>query len=98
MKRPRRFPVRLPHERFDYSAIVDRTRWRLPKGARIAVWTSVNVEEWDIEKPLARQYLTAPQGLAPVPTVPNWTWHHSGRRLGCWRRHQAPRQRTSSAP
>src|SRR5205085_1629968 len=32
-------PVRLPHERFDYSAIVDRKPWRLPKGARIAVWT-----------------------------------------------------------
>jgi len=64
--------VRLPHERFDYSAIVDRTRWRLPKGARIAVWTIVNVEEWDIEKPMARQYLTAPQGVATVPDVPNW--------------------------
>src|SRR5437764_11285775 len=78
-------PVRLPHERFDYSAIVDRKPWRLPRGARIAVWTIVNVEEWDIEKPMARQYLTAPQGVSPVPDVPNWAWHDYGMRVGFWR-------------
>src|SRR2546422_931052 len=31
-------PVKLPHERFDYSPIVGRRRWTLPKGARIAGW------------------------------------------------------------
>src|SRR5438093_11298352 len=78
-------PVRLPHERFDYSAIVDRKPWRLPKGARIAVWTIVNVEEWDIEKAMARQYLPAPQGVSTVPDVPNWAWHDYGMRVGFWR-------------
>jgi peptidoglycan/xylan/chitin deacetylase (PgdA/CDA1 family) len=82
-------PVRLPHERFDYSAIVDRKPWKLPGGARIAVWTIVNVEEWDIEKPMARQYLTAPQGVATVPDVPNWAWHEYGMRVGFWRLHEA---------
>jgi allantoinase len=77
--------VRLPRERFDYSAIVDRRPWKLPKGARIAVWTIVNVEEWDIEKPMARQYLTAPQGVSIVPDVPNWAWHDYGMRVGFWR-------------
>jgi peptidoglycan/xylan/chitin deacetylase (PgdA/CDA1 family) len=81
--------VKLPHERFDYSAIVDRRPWRLPRGARIAVWTIVNVEEWDIEKPMARQYLTAPQGVSPVPDVPNWAWHDYGMRVGFWRILQA---------
>jgi peptidoglycan/xylan/chitin deacetylase (PgdA/CDA1 family) len=81
--------VRLPHERFDYSAIVDRTPWKLPNGARIAVWTIVNIEEWDIEKPMARQYLTAPQGVATVPDVPNWAWHEYGMRVGFWRLHAA---------
>jgi allantoinase len=81
--------VRLPHERFDYSAIVDRKPWKLPKGARIAVWTIVNVEEWDFEKPMARQYLTAPQGVATVPDVPNWAWHEYGMRVGFWRLHEA---------
>ena len=46
--------MRLPHERFDYSPIAGRRPWKLPRGARIAVWTIVNVEEWDIEKPMPR--------------------------------------------
>jgi peptidoglycan/xylan/chitin deacetylase (PgdA/CDA1 family) len=77
--------VRLPHERFDYSPIVARKPWKLPKGARIAVWTIVNVEEWDIEKPMPRQYLTSPQGVATIPDVPNWAWHDYGMRVGFWR-------------
>jgi peptidoglycan/xylan/chitin deacetylase (PgdA/CDA1 family) len=77
--------VKLPRERFDYSPIVSRRPWKLPKGARIAVWTIVNVEEWDIEKAMARQILTAPQGVATVPDVPNWAWHEYGMRVGFWR-------------
>jgi peptidoglycan/xylan/chitin deacetylase (PgdA/CDA1 family) len=85
--------VKLPHERFDYSAIVDRRPWRLPRGARIAVWTIVNVEEWDIEKPMARQVLGAPQGVSTVPDVPNWAWHDYGMRVGFWRILEALRAR-----
>ena len=77
--------MRLPPERFDYVPLPARQPWRLPKGARIAVWTIVNVEEWDIEKPMARQYLSAPQGVATVPDVPNWAWHEYGMRVGFWR-------------
>jgi len=77
--------VRLPVDRFDYTPITARRPFRLPKGARIAVWTIVNVEEWDIEKPMARQYLSAPQGVATVPDVPNWAWHEYGMRVGIWR-------------
>jgi polysaccharide deacetylase len=77
--------MRLPPERFDYVPMPARSRWRLPREARIAVWTIVNVEEWDIEKPMARQYLTAPQGVATVPDVPNWAWHEYGMRVGFWR-------------
>jgi allantoinase len=85
--------VKLPHERFDYSAIVDRPRWRLPGGARVAVWTIVNVEEWDIQKPMARQVLTAPAGVGTVPDVPNWAWHDYGMRVGFWRLLDALRSR-----
>ncbi|MBI2494630.1 MAG: polysaccharide deacetylase family protein [Candidatus Rokubacteria bacterium] len=81
--------MRLPHERFDYSPIDRRRPWRLPKGARIAVWTIVNIEEWDFEKPMARQYLTAPQGAVTVPDVPNWAWHDYGMRVGFWRMYEA---------
>ena len=81
--------MRLPHERFEYSAIVDRPPWKLPRGARIAVWTIVNIEEWDVEKPMPRQYLTAPQGVATIPDIPNWAWHEYGMRVGFWRFHEA---------
>jgi len=77
--------VKLPREHFDYTPITARRPFKLPKGARIAVWTIVNVEEWDIEKPMARQYLTAPQGVTTVPDVPNWAWHEYGMRVGVWR-------------
>ncbi len=82
-------PVKLPRERFDYIPMARRRPWTLPRGARIAVWTIVNIEEWDIEKPMARQYLTAPQGVATVPDVPNWAWHDYGMRVGFWRLYEA---------
>jgi len=85
--------VRLPHDRFDYSPIHDRQPWRLPGGARIAVWTIVNVEDWDIERPMPRQVLPAPQGAAVVPDVPNWAWHEYGMRVGFWRLYEALVQR-----
>jgi len=49
------------------------------------VWTIVNVEEWDIEKPMPRGVLSAPQGVTTVPDVPNWAWHDYGMRVGFWR-------------
>ena len=81
--------MRLPHDRFDYIPSKARRPFTLPKGARIAVWTIVNIEEWDIEKPMARQYLSAPQGVSTVPDVPNWAWHDYGMRVGFWRMHEA---------
>ena len=77
--------VRLPRERFDYSPMATRRQWTLPRGARIAVWTIVNVEEWDIEQPMARHYLPAPQGVSTLPDVPSWAWHDYGMRVGVWR-------------
>jgi hypothetical protein len=49
------------------------------------VWTIVNIEEWDIEKPMPRGVLSAPQGVTTVPDVPNWAWHDYGMRVGFWR-------------
>jgi peptidoglycan/xylan/chitin deacetylase (PgdA/CDA1 family) len=77
--------VRSPRDRFDYSAIVDRAPLKLPDGARIAVWTIVNVEEWDIEAAMPRVALTTPAGASVIPDVPNWSWHEYGMRVGFWR-------------
>ena len=40
--------MKLPHERFEFSALPERTAPELPNGARMAVYVMVNIEEWDI--------------------------------------------------
>jgi len=77
--------MKLPSERVPYSAIVDRPRLELPGGARIAVWTIVNVEEWSIERAMPRTVLTPPFGQPLLPDLPNWAWHEYGMRVGFWR-------------
>lgn len=77
--------MKLPHERFEYSALPDREPLKLPNGARMAVFVIVNIEEWDIQKPIAREYVTSPAGVATVPNIPNWAWHEYGMRVGIWR-------------
>lgn len=75
----------IPRERIPYSAIVDRSPLRLPGDARLVVWPVVNVEEWEIGRPMARQVLPAPTGVSVAPDVPNWAWHEYGMRVGFWR-------------
>jgi peptidoglycan/xylan/chitin deacetylase (PgdA/CDA1 family) len=83
--------VRLPRERVPYSAIVDRPPLRLPGGARLALWTIVNVEDWSIERAMPRTVLPPPMsssataGQPLLPDLPNWAWHEYGMRVGFWR-------------
>src|SRR5258706_1681553 len=74
-----------PRGRCRLSAIVDRPALKLPGGARIVIWAIVNLEVWDIGKPMARQVLPAPTGIPLLPDVPNWSWHEYGMRVGVWR-------------
>ena len=74
-----------PNERIQYSSIKGRTPLKLPGGARMVVWNIVNVEEWDIQKPMPRTVLTPPAGGSPMPDIPNWAWHEYGNRVGFWR-------------
>jgi peptidoglycan/xylan/chitin deacetylase (PgdA/CDA1 family) len=78
-----------PRDQIPYSAIIDRPALRLPKSARVVVWTIVNVEEWDIEGPMPRTVLPPPAGGGGIPDVPNWSWHDYGMRVGYWRRKTA---------
>jgi allantoinase len=75
----------LPRDRVPYSAIVDRPPLKLPGGARMAVWTIVNVEEWSIERNMPRTVLPPPMGQPLKPDLPNWAWHEYGMRVGFWR-------------
>jgi allantoinase len=77
--------MKLPKDRIPYSAIVDRPPLKLPNGARIAVWTIVNVEEWSIERNMPRTVLPPPYGQPLLPDLPNWAWHEYGMRVGFWR-------------
>ena len=72
-------------QRFDYSAIVDRPPLALPDGARLIVWPVVNIEEWELTRPMPRQYSNPPGGVASVPDTQNWGWHEYGMRVGIWR-------------
>jgi peptidoglycan/xylan/chitin deacetylase (PgdA/CDA1 family) len=74
-----------PGKRHAYSAIVDRPVLKLPNDGRIIVWTIVNLEVWDISRPMARQVIPAPTGQVLLPDVPNWSWHEYGMRVGVWR-------------
>jgi allantoinase len=76
---------RTPRERVPYSAIVDRPPLKLPGGARMVVWTVVNVEDWGIERPMPRTVLPPPMAQPLLPDLPNWAWHEYGMRVGFWR-------------
>jgi len=59
-----------PRERGPYSAIVDRPALPpLPGGNRIIFWTIVNVEIWDITRPMPRMLLMPPQGQVRFPEI-----------------------------
>jgi hypothetical protein len=44
----------LPRDRLAYSSPFTRPPLRLPGNGRMIVWTVVNVEEWEITRPMAR--------------------------------------------
>ena len=71
--------------RLPYSPIVDRPSSQLPGGARVAVWTIVNVENWRPTAPMPRAVLPPPMGQPLLPDIPNWAWHEYGMRVGFWR-------------
>ena len=75
----------MPNPRADFSPIFDRKPLRLPGNARVAAWVIINVEEWDINEPMARTILPTPQGRSVIPDIPNFAWFDYGLRVGFWR-------------
>ncbi|MCH8987586.1 MAG: polysaccharide deacetylase family protein [Chloroflexi bacterium] len=75
----------MSNPRADFSPIFDRKPLKLPGGARVAVWPVINVEEWDINEPMARTVLPTPQGVSVIPDIPNFGWFDYGLRVGFWR-------------
>ena len=75
----------MSNPRAEFSPIFDRKPLKLPGGARVAVWPVINVEEWDINEPMARTVLPTPQGVSVIPDIPNFGWFDYGRRVGVGR-------------
>tara|TARA_B100000029_G_C17566474_1_gene955222 strand:+ start:843 stop:1706 length:864 start_codon:yes stop_codon:yes gene_type:complete len=71
--------------RAQYSSIIARPELKLPEGARLVIWPVINVEEWDINEPMARAVLPSPQNVNVVPDVANFGWFDYGLRIGFWR-------------
>ena len=78
----------MANPRADYSPIFDRKPLKLPGNARVAVWPVINVEEWDINAPMARAVLPTPQGVGVIPDITNFGWFDYGLRVGFWRMKQ----------
>jgi len=70
------------HDRFPYSAIVDRKPLRWPKGARVALWVIPNIEHFLFDRP-STSVTQATTNL--VPDVLNYSWRDYGVRVGIWR-------------
>jgi len=68
------------HDRFEYSAIVDRPRLEWPNGARVAVWVIPNIEHFLFDRPSTRI-----ANLPVNPDVLNYSWRDYGVRVGIWR-------------
>src|SRR5256885_1773401 len=58
---------------------------RRPDTGRLIVGGVVNIEEWEITRPMARALSQPPMGQFAVPDFPNWTWYEYGMRVGFWR-------------
>ncbi|SNB70183.1 Peptidoglycan/xylan/chitin deacetylase, PgdA/CDA1 family [Arboricoccus pini] len=69
------------HDRYDYSAIVDRPAFNWPDGKRLAVYIGLNLETFSFGDGLGAEL--APGG--PQPDVLNYAWRDYGNRVGVWR-------------
>lgn len=70
------------HNRFVYSAIVDRPTLRWPNGARVALWVIPNIEHFLFDRPSTSVTAVTTQF---VPDVLNYAWRDYGPRVGVWR-------------
>jgi peptidoglycan/xylan/chitin deacetylase (PgdA/CDA1 family) len=69
------------HNRYDYSAITDRSDFDWPSGKRLAVYIGLNLEHFAFGEGLGAEL--APGG--PQPDVLNYAWRDYGNRVGAWR-------------
>ena len=72
----------MEHGRFDFSPIARRPVLKMPRGARVAVWITPNIEHFRWGKPAIA---LAPMTAGLSPDVLNYAWRDYGARVGVWR-------------
>jgi peptidoglycan/xylan/chitin deacetylase (PgdA/CDA1 family) len=72
----------MEHGRFEYSPIAMRPVLRMPRGARVAVWITPNIEHFVWGKPAIS---LTPMTAGLNPDVLNYAWRDYGARVGVWR-------------
>lgn len=69
------------HGRYAYSPIVGRTPYAWPNGARLALFTAVNVEQFPFGEGMGPEL----NPRQPEPDVVNFSYRDWGNRVGVWR-------------
>lgn len=69
------------HNRYDYSALVERPNFDWPDGKRLAFYLALNVEHFAFGGQLGH----TPTALGPPPDPRNYAWRDYGLRVGIWR-------------
>ena len=74
-----------------YSAMPARGKIQFPKGKKVALIITANLEYWDLIKETDKPYYAGGPAILPdvlpgnVPDFPNFTWREYGQRVGIWR-------------
>jgi allantoinase len=69
------------HNRYAYEPIVGRKSYEWPNGARLAIFTALNVEAFPFGEGLGVDLAPG----QPQPDVVNYSWRDYGNRVGFWR-------------
>src|SRR5579885_532609 len=69
------------HNRYAYEPIVGRKPYDWPNGARLAIFTALNVEAFPFGEGMGVELAPG----QPQPDVVNYSWRDYGNRVGFWR-------------
>lgn len=76
---------------YDYVPLPQRPPLRWPRGNKVALLITLNLETWDLVKDTTLPYYAGGPAILPdtlpgnVPDFPNFTWREYGQRVGIWR-------------
>lgn len=72
----------MSNPRIPYQLASQRPFLSPPQGNPLIVHVVLNVENWQLDRPMPRKIIPAPHGVEKVPDVPNFSWAEYGMRCG----------------